>query len=73
MQTFATTGLFTGAGMDGVGVDVNVGVMVGVLVALGVGVAGMGYSGRLAVLPTTVAYSPQSQQLPEPLGRLMIQ
>lgn len=59
--------LVTGAGADGVAVAVAVGV------GEGVGVGGTGYSGRLEVLPLTVAYSPQSQQVPEPFMRLITQ
>ena len=39
----------------------------------GVGVGGGAYSGRPSVFPVTVAYWPHSQQVPEPLGLLMIQ
>ena len=65
-----------GVGVN-VGVDVDVGVgvrvMVGEGVIVGVGVGGGVYSGRPAVLPTTVAYSPHSQHVPERSGLLMIQ
>ena len=67
IQFFTTETLFTGAGGASVGVGVNVGV------GEGVGVGGTGYSGKFAVLPLTVAYCPQSQQVPDPFRRLTTQ
>ena len=52
-------------------VCVIVGVRVGVGVNVGVGEGGGTISGRLPVLPSTVAYRPHNQQVTEPF--LMIQ
>jgi hypothetical protein len=63
---FVAVGVFVA-----VPVCVIVGVMVGVGVNVGVGEGGGTISGRLAVLPSTVAYWPHSQQVTDPF--LMIQ
>ena len=47
-------------------VCVIVGVTVGVGVRVGVGEGGGTISGRLAVLPSTVAYCPHNQHMTEP-------
>jgi hypothetical protein len=67
-------GVTVGEGvMEGVGLTVGVRVMLGVGVIDGVGVGGGVYSGSPSVLPSKVAYSPHSQQVPERSGLLMIQ
>ena len=55
------------------GVAVCVGVAVAVDVAVGVGVGGIAYSVSPAVFPLTVAYSSQSQHVPDLPGLLIIQ
>lgn len=71
MHAFTAARFVTVAG--GAGVNVAVGVEVAVDVAVGVGVGGMAYSVSPAVFPLTVAYSSQSQQVPDLPGLLMIQ
>ena len=70
-HAFAAARFVTAAG--GLGVAVAVGVDVGVEVAVGVGVGGIAYSVSPVVFPLTVAYSSQSQHVPDFPGLLMIQ
>ena len=60
------SGVLVGVGVSvGMPVCVIVGVMVCVGVLVGVGEGGGTISGRLAVLPVTVAYWPHNQQIAE--------